>query len=149
MKQTNEYTISQLMVDDHKHIMEHFTTFFMLVNKDKNESLRVLNNLQWELERHLLIEEKEVFLTYPVQSSNDQKMVDRLFADHHEILEKIDSLQKEIKRDEVVDCTSLKALWLRHESFERDVFYPAMDIVVSDVKKKEIYQKVNTLIEER
>jgi len=141
--------LTQLMGDDHRNIMDHFARFFLLANNNNEEALHVLDSLCWELERHLLIEEKEVFLSYPIKGVKDQEMVDRLFKDHREILHMIESIKSKISQNIHVDCSELKTLWIDHEAFERDIFYPTLDTTLSDESKMGIYQKVNTLIEDR
>lgn len=132
----NDLNITLSMEEDHQKIASLFSLFF------KNHDLQTLQQLKWTLERHILIEEKEILTTFPINDQKDQQIIDRLLAEHQTIL---NCLSKMLEEKET-KTTNLNKIWQEHEEFEKEVFYPKLEQVLTEEQKKELSEKVNTLI---
>jgi len=138
--------LNQLMEADHSKINTLFDTFFISYEKDINHILDLLEKLKWEIERHILIEEKEVFTTFLTNYQEDQLMVNRLLDEHRKILAYLDLVKNGLVNGKKIKIDNFQKLWLEHEQFERETFYPELNRKLNQEQKLEITQKVNTLI---
>ena len=124
----NEDSILKIMIKDHCKIEE-------LINNLENSSKlnyesmnKAFNRFEWELEKHIFIEEKAIFTSYnPDDVIEGYKMLPELTKQHNYILNTINNWRKDIrKRRTITDIYSLKEFIIKHKNFEEEKVYPKL-----------------------
>ena len=140
MKKSNE--ISEIMLKDHLKIDELLKT----VKEDmaEGESINELfKKFKWELKRHLIIEERAIFLFYnPPDEKDFIKMFD-VIHEHDILLKDMDNVLETDKNKKILE---LDKLLMKHKTFEDESFYPKLDKELSDFQKEAIIERINSLV---
>lgn len=159
MVETTE--ISDIMLKDHSKIVKLLHDAESQLGKDKKNLKEPFNKLKWELERHIFIEEKVIFIEYAPKEKVDDEveedveevseynvyaMVPDLIKAHNELLKKVGILEKNLAIDKKIDFENLRKLLLDHKHFEEQEFYPKLDKTLDSAQKKNIVDKMHTEI---
>ena len=143
--------ITDIMEKDHGEIVSNLTNFITETARNKQDQaslLKMLDILQWEIDKHLTIEEKELFITFPVNNDADQRHVNKLMKQHEDIRDMLQEIRKTLKQGERIDTTNLRRAWTEHEQYESTVFYPKLEKHLSEKQKAEVIAKINVKVYE-
>ncbi len=130
--------ITRLMVEHHGKLSN------MLEEQDG--SYEKFDRFKWELEKHLFMEEKAIFIYWDPDDPKDKAVVPDLIDEHSKILKLMKELERETKRDQNIDIGELKALLLKHRDFEDAEFYPRLDRELDQGQKKIIKDRIGTMV---
>jgi hypothetical protein len=135
-------TILEIMKKDHLHFHE-------LMDGIEKESIKGVANLEdsfdnfkFEVENHMLIEEKAIFSYLEEDSEAGRISINRLLEDHELLRELINELELELQNSSEVDLSNLKDAWDAHENFEENSFYDRLDEELDTGKKQEIIERI-------
>jgi hemerythrin-like domain-containing protein len=140
--------ILSLMTKDHCKIEELIND---LENKNKidfDSMYKSFNKFEWELEKHIFIEEKAIFTSYkPDNITEGFKMLPELTNQHNFILNTINNWRNDIrKKNLLTNIYSFKEFLIKHKNFEEKEVYPKLDQALSEREKKHIIAKINEII---
>ena len=106
------------------------------------------NKFEWELEKHIFIEEKAIFTSYkPDNVSEGYKMLPELTNQHNFILNTINNWRDYIrKKRNITNIYGFKEFLIKHKNYEEKEVYPKLDQALSENEKKHIIEKINEII---
>ena len=140
MKET--INISDLMVQNHKYIKRLFNVFKKNLKGNNGRVLESFDIFKWEMEKHLLIEEKAIFGFYYSDDSEDYEITLDLIKQHKVILEMLKIIEMDLKNDGVANILEFERLWVKHKRFEDEIFYPELDRKLNNYEKKNIAERI-------
>ncbi len=140
--------ILSLMIKDHCKIEE------LLNNLENNNKIdfesmsKSFYKFEWELEKHIFIEEKAIFTSYrPNNVVEGFKMLPELTNQHNFILNTINNWRDEVrKKRNLTNIYSFKEFLIKHKNYEEKEVYPKLDQALSEREKKHILAKINEII---
>jgi len=140
--------ILSLMTKDHCKIEELIND---LENKNKidfDSMYKSFNKFEWELEKHIFIEEKAIFTSYkPDNITEGFKILPELTNQHNFILNTINNWRNDVrKKNLLTNIYSFKEFLNKHKNFEEKEVYPKLDQALSEREKKHIIAKINEII---
>jgi hypothetical protein len=145
----NESTdILELMVKDHCKIEQLLDKLEANVGKDYPTMMKSFNKFEWELEKHIFVEEKAIFTSYrPEDVTEGYKMLPELTKQHNVILNKLDLMRKDVRnKRKFTDIYGFKEFLIKHKNFEEKDVYPMLDQALDDVQKQLIVERINEII---
>lgn len=144
----NSSNLLALMVKDHCKIEELINTLEKNIEKDTPSVLESFNKFEWNLEKHIFIEEKVIFTSYnPEDIIEGYKMLPELTKQHNILLNKLNLMRKDIRNNRSIsDITSFKEFLLNHKNFEEKNVYPKLNESLDNQQKKIIIEKINEII---
>ena len=145
---SNSSNLLALMVKDHCKIEELINTLEKNIEKDTPSVIELFNRFEWNLEKHIFIEEKVIFTSYnPEDIIEGYKMLPELTKQHNILLNKLNLMRKDIRNNRSIsDITSFKEFLLNHKNFEEKNVYPKLNESLDNQQKKIIIEKINEII---
>jgi hemerythrin superfamily protein len=103
---------------------------------------------EWEVEKHLFIEEKAIFNLYnPKDIYDGYKMLPTLKIQHNFIINKLKNWRSDIENKiKINGFYDFKKFILNHKNFEEKEVYPKLDQILNDNQKKHIINRINEII---
>lgn len=140
--------ILSLMIKDHCRIEELLNNLENSNKIDFESMSKSFYKFEWELEKHIFIEEKAIFTSYrPDNVVEGFKMLPKLTNQHNFILNTINNWRNEIrKKRNLNDIYSFKEFLNKHKNYEEKEVYPKLDQALSEREKKHIIAKINEII---
>lgn len=140
--------ILPIMVKDHCKIEKLLDEFEESTQKDHETILRSFNKFEWELEKHIFIEEKAIFTSYnPKDVVEGYAMLPELTKQHNVLLNKLNNMRRDIyRRTKPTDLYGFKDFLMGHKTFEEKEVYPKLDNDMDNKSKKIILDKINEII---
>ena len=134
--------ITLAMLKHHAIVNKLLLDFEKVPENDTYEFVKLFNLFKWNLNKHMFIEEENIF---PVSDRNNKKEMNELknlLKDHKDIREIVENLYEEILDERKPNAQILRELLMTHEKREVESFYPLLDSRLSEEKKKDILEKV-------
>jgi len=143
------YYILPIMIKDHEKIEQLLNTLEKDMDKDFKTMKKSFHNFEWELEKHIFIEEKAIFTYYsPTDTSYGYKMLPLVTKQHNYILNMLNNWRKDIVKNHFIsNITELKEFIIKHKEYEEKELYPKLDESVDENEKKHIIDKIGQIIE--
>ncbi|KYK24850.1 hypothetical protein AYK24_05540 [Thermoplasmatales archaeon SG8-52-4] len=143
----NENSILKIMIKDHCKIEELINNLENSSKLDYGSMNKAFNKFEWELEKHIFIEEKAIFTSYnPDDVIEGYKMLPELTKQHNYILNNLNNWRKDIrKRRTITDIYSLKEFIIKHKNFEEEKVYPKLDESLTEDVKQNIIEKIKEI----
>jgi hemerythrin superfamily protein len=140
--------ILPLMVKDHCKIEKLLDEFESNADKDHTTAFNSFNKLEWELEKHIFIEEKAIFTSYnPKDVVEGYAMLPELTKQHNVLLNKLNNMRRDVyRRTKPTDLYGFKEFLIGHRTFEEKDVYPKLDKNLDNESKKIILSKINEII---
>lgn len=142
--------ILNLMVKDHCKIQNLLDDFEEKTKQDHKAMVKSFHKFEWELEKHVFVEEKAIFTTYnPEDVTEGYKMLPELTKQHNIILNKLSNMRQDIlKRRSIQDISGFKEFLTRHKNYEEQEVYPQLDEALDESQKKIIIDRINEIVSE-
>jgi hypothetical protein len=141
-------TISHFLIDDHKTIVELISELEREWHKEWHENVpSILKKLRWELERHMYLEEKALFLYCELLDEFNEEFRSKLQKDHDWLLDQIKNFENHISilKDDFFD--NLKDKLQGHIEFEIDQFYRKLDEISTPKHTEQIINAITQAIQ--
>ena len=140
--------ILSYMIKDHCKIEELINDLENKSKIDFDSMSKSFNKFEWELEKHIFIEEKAIFTSYkPDNITEGFKMLPQLTNQHNFILNTINNWRDDIRnKRNITNINSFKEFLIKHKSFEEKEVYPKLDESLSEREKKHIVAKISEII---
>ena len=133
--------ISDLMRKNHYRIEQLLKEFKTIYEKNPKLRFSSFDKFKWELEKHLFIEEKAIFIFYSPKDAEDFDTIPNLVQEHRKMLELLNKIENNLKSKNV-DISELLKLLIKHRNFEDGTLYPKLDRELEDSKKKIIIERL-------
>ena len=139
--------ILPIMVEDHCKIEKLLDEFEENAKKDYPSMRESFYRFEWELEKHLFVEEKAIFTQYsPDNISEDYKMLPVVTEQHNFIINKLNNWRKDIRnKRSITDISELKEFLIKHREYEEKELYPRLDQTLDAKQKKHIINRVHQI----
>ena len=132
---------------DHGKIVKLFLDVEKSIGMEILSTMKVFDTFEWELEKHIFIEEKAVFSSYkPTNIVEGYKMVPELIQQHNDILNRLRMMRKNLMWQRPIDYDEFKELIMAHKTFEEVSLYPKLDQELDASQKEEIMKKIREII---
>ena len=143
----NENSILKIMIKDHCKIEELINNLENSSKLDYESMNKAFSRFEWELEKHIFIEEKAIFTSYnPEDVIEGYKMIPELTKQHNYILNTLNNWRDDIrKRRTITDIYSLKEFIIKHKNFEEEKVYPKLDESLTEDVKQNIIEKIKEI----
>jgi hemerythrin-like domain-containing protein len=139
--------ILDLMMKDHGKIVKLLLDVEKSIGMELISTMKVFDTFEWELEKHIFIEEKAIFTSYkPTNIVEGYKMVPELIQQHNDILNRLRVMRKNLMWQRPIDYDEFKELILAHKTFEEASLYPKLDQELDVAQKEEIMKKIREII---
>jgi len=140
--------ILSLMIKDHCKIEGLINDLDQKSKIDFDSMIKSFNKFEWELEKHIFIEEKAIFTSYkPDDVIEGFKMLPELTNQHNYILNTINNWRFDVrKKRNLININSFKEFLIKHKNYEEKEVYPKLDQALSEHEKKHIIAKINEII---
>jgi hemerythrin-like domain-containing protein len=139
--------ILDLMIKDHGKIVKLLLDVEKSIGMELISTMKVFDTFEWELEKHIFIEEKAIFTSYkPTNIVEGYKMVPELIQQHNDILNRLRVMRKNLMWQRPIDYTEFKELIMAHKTFEEASLYPKLDQELDVSQKEEIIKKIREII---
>jgi hemerythrin-like domain-containing protein len=140
--------ISSLMIKDHCKIEELLKIFEEKSKDDFEQTKKAFDKFEWELEKHIFIEEKAIFSSYnPDDLVEGFKMLPELTKEHNFIINFLNNWRHDIRKKRIItNISTFKEYLYRHRDFEEEKVYPNLDEFLSNDDKKIIVAKINEIV---
>jgi iron-sulfur cluster repair protein YtfE (RIC family) len=139
--------ILDLMIKDHGKIVKLLLDVEKSIGMELVSTMNVFDTFEWELEKHIFIEEKAIFTSYkPTNIVEGYKMVPELIQQHNEILNKLRVMRKNLMWQRPIDYTAFKEFIMAHKTFEEASLYPKLDQELDVSQKEEIIKKIREFV---
>ncbi len=139
--------VTDLLLNDHCKIERSIGSFIDSLGKE--ESYNNIENLLWQIEKHIFIEERVIFTFLRKTDKEDYKSIPELEREHDEILRIMDDINLNLidKKDQVVLelVKDMKKIILNHKKFEEEKIYPKLDVELSEEQKNIILGRINDI----
>ena len=144
----SEYDILPLMVKDHSKIELLIDKLEENAKGDPSTMIKSFNKLEWELEKHIFVEEKAIFTSYnPEDVTIGYKMLPELTKQHNDILNRLNIMRKDVRSRRIIkDVYSFKEFMINHKTFEEREVYPKLDEALDETQKRQIIDKINEIV---
>ena len=132
---------------DHGKIVKLLLDVEKSIGMELISTMKVFDTFEWELEKHIFIEEKAVFSSYkPTNIVEGYKMVPELIQQHNDILNRLRVMRKNLMWQRPIDYDEFKELIMAHKTFEEASLYPKLDQELDVSQKEEIMKKIREII---
>jgi iron-sulfur cluster repair protein YtfE (RIC family) len=139
--------ILDVMVRDHGKIVKLLLDVEKSIGMELVSTMKVFDTFEWELEKHIFIEEKAIFTSYsPTNIAEGYKMVPELIKQHNDILNRLRVMRKDLLWKRPVNFIEFKELIMAHKTFEEASLYPKLDAELGTAQKEEIIQKISEIV---
>jgi hemerythrin-like domain-containing protein len=139
--------ILDVMVRDHGKIVKLLLDVEKSIGMELVSTMKVFDTFEWELEKHIFIEEKAIFTSYsPANIAEGYKMVPELIKQHNDILNRLRVMRKDLLWERPVDFMEFKELIMAHKTFEEASLYPKLDAELGTAQKEEIIRKISEIV---
>jgi hemerythrin superfamily protein len=144
----NDISILKLMIKDHSKLVNLINNLEEKSKENFKSMKDAFTKFEWELEKHIFIEEKAIFTDYnPEDITEGYKMLPELTKQHNYIINALNNWRDDVQKGRIItDVNSFKEFLINHRSFEEEKVYPQLDESLQDEKKKHIINKINEII---
>ena len=139
--------LTDLMVRDHGKIVKMLHDVEKSIGMELVSTMKVFDTFEWELEKHIFIEEKAIFTSYnPKNVTEGYRMVPQLIQQHNELLNKLQVMRKDLQWQRPVRFEEFRELLLTHKTFEEVSLYPKLDLELSVAQNEDIMKKIREIL---
>ena len=144
----SENAILPLMVKDHCKIEKLLDQLEESTKKDQSTMIKLFNKFEWELEKHIFVEEKAIFTSYnPKDISEGYKMLPELTKQHNYIVNQLNIWRKDVRnKRKINNFYEFKKFLIKHKDFEEKEVYPNLDQSLNEEQKKHIIDRINEFV---
>jgi len=144
----SENDILPCMIKDHCKIENLLDDFQENIEKEYSLMKKSFTKFEWELEKHIFVEEKAIFTSYhPEDVSEGYKMLPELTIQHNFILNQLNNWRRDFQSKKKIDgLNKFKKFLIKHKEFEEKEIYPKLDQSMDEKQKKYIIDRLDEII---
>jgi hypothetical protein len=135
--------ITIIMIKEHKIIENLLEEFENINNKDSVHAKNVFETFVWNLEKHMLLEEKTLSSVYSAWNLN-MDGISEILKDHGDIM----VLVKRIKNSpsDPSNILLLREFLENHFMFEETFLYPNLEVILNGKQKEFLIERAQEII---
>ncbi len=137
--------ITLAMLKQHQIVNKFLEDSEKISEDDIYQFVKLFNLFKWNLNKHLFIEEENIFPVVDSTNKKELNQIQGLLNDHKDIRKIIDNFDEEIGDGIRPNTSILRELLFKHEGREIDDFYPILDKRLTSDKRKEILEKIKEI----
>lgn len=143
----NDKSILKIMIKDHCKIEELINDLEKSSKSNFESITAAFNKFEWELEKHIFIEEKAIFTSYnPEDVIEGYKMLPELTKQHNYIINTLNNWREDVRKRRILkDVYSFKEFIIKHKNFEEEKVYPRLDESLTEDVKRHIITKIKEI----
>ena len=135
------------MVNDHAKILKLLKKVSSHTKQDTKSLLRSFHTFEWNLEKHIFVEERAVFTSYnPEHVFEGYDVFLELSKEHTVILEKLKEIKEDLLQGKGVELLELRKLLIKHKNFEEQSIYPTLDQEINESEKHYIIERIKEIV---
>jgi iron-sulfur cluster repair protein YtfE (RIC family) len=139
--------IVDLMTQDHGKIVKLLHDVEKSLGMELISTMKVFDTFEWELEKHIFLEEKAIFTSYnPTNIKEGYKMVPELVQQHNDLLNRLRVMRRDLMWKKPAHFDEFKELLLSHKTFEETSLYPKLDQELNQTQKEEIVKRIKEFV---
>jgi len=139
-------SLTDLMVVEHARIQEMLEEVNIASYEDKMRALETFNRFKLNIEKHFMIEEKAIVQMLNSISGIEVNDTFTLMEQHGRIIAMVRKVEDDISHGDYSKIQDLMTMLEEHSDFENQTFYPHLDKKLSEDRKIEIIEKVNSMM---
>lgn len=105
----------------------------------------MVNDFQWELEKHFFVEEKVIFKSASEGQPEIYKIIVQLLEEHDIMLKMLEGVKSQLAKKLPTNLSKFGNLLTEHRIIEEHKLYPDLDSRLNDEEKKLIISRINQL----
>ncbi len=143
----NDKSILKIMIKDHCKIEELINDLEKSSKSNFESMTNAFSKFEWELEKHIFIEEKAIFTSYsPEDVIEGYKMLPELTKQHNYIINTLNNWREDVRKRRIIkDVYSFKEFIIKHKNFEEEKVYPKLDKSLTYNVKQQIIAKIKEI----
>ncbi len=135
-------SITIAMLRHHQIINKNLLDFEKVSKDDTYKMNKLFNVFKWNLNKHLFVEEENIFPIADRKNKIELKQLQNLLKDHRDIKKIVENLYEELMDNVKPNTSILRELLYAHEGRETESFYPLLDKRLPAEKKKEVLSRI-------
>jgi hemerythrin superfamily protein len=141
-------TLVEIMVNDHARLEHLLDKLEDHVDDDYPTMRKAFNTFEWELEKHLFVEEKAIFTQYnPEDITEGYKMLPVITKQHTFIVSTLDTWRKQVRNNERLEgFHDFKQFLIKHKKYEENDVYPRLDASLTEEQKRHIIERIQEIV---
>lgn len=141
----NDNRLLKLMIAHHG-LIEVLLAVFKDSLSDSEKAPKALGDFRWQAEKHFFAEEKVNFRFVFYNQEDLYKIIRHLIEEHSQILEMINSIERQLQEKKKVELDALSDLLREHRETEEKILYPQMDELLSQYQKDLMIERINEIV---
>lgn len=141
----NSNTILDLMIGHHTLIEVLLTTLRDNLSQSVEVIEKSLSELQWELEKHIFVEETVIFKLCDDPNSKNCEIAQNLVKEHDKMLEMLNDLKEDLTEGKEVAVSEFQKLLTSHRETEERDLYPELDRELDKAQKESVIARINEI----
>ena len=139
--------LTELMIKDHGKIVKMLHDVEKSIGMELISTMKVFDTFEWELEKHMFVEEKAIFTSYnPENVATGYRMMPTLIQQHNELYNMLQVMRKDLTWQRPAKFEEFRQFLLSHKTFEEESLYPKLDQELSVKQKEDIIKKIREIL---
>lgn len=139
-------TILTLMLRDHGEILKLLNVFKKSVGGDSKAMVKAFDRFNWQLERHMFVEERVIFKKDLPISNDSYGMVQKVLDDHKMISSMLNEIGQALGKKSKIDTLRLEKFLVAHKNMEEIELYPRLEDELNPALKAFMVDQIKTRI---
>jgi len=141
-------TLVEIMIKDHARLEHLLDKLEKHIDDDYPLMRKAFNTFEWELEKHLFVEEKAIFTQYhPEDTIQGYKMLPVIIKQHTYIVNVLDTWRKQVRNNQRLEgFHEFKQFLIKHKKFEESDVYPLLDEGLTEEQKQRMIDRIQQIV---
>ena len=141
-------TLVELMMNDHARLERLLDKLEDHVDADYPMMRKAFNTFEWELEKHLFVEEKAIFTQYsPDDIAEGYQMLPVITKQHTFIVNTLDTWRKQVRNNQRLEgFHDFKQFLIKHKKYEENDVYPRLDESLTEEQKRHMIERIQEIV---
>jgi len=145
--------ITSFYTHDHDELDGYFKEFQELKRQDYPQAKEYFNKFKFGLQRHIVWEEEILFLLFEEKTGmKESGPTEVMRQEHKQIAQYMEALHTKVQHQDPETDLEEQLLWnllKQHNMKEESILYPAIDQLVSDKERQNVFGKMEALPEHK
>ena len=141
-------TLVEIMIKDHARLEHLLDKLEEHIDDDYPIMRKAFNTFEWELEKHLFVEEKAIFTQYhPEDIVQGYKMLPVIIKQHTYMVNVLDTWRKQVRNNQRLEgFHEFKQFLIKHKKFEESDVYPHLDEGLTEEQKQRMIDRIQQIV---
>jgi hemerythrin superfamily protein len=141
-------TLVEIMMNDHARLERLLDKLEDHVDADYPMMRKAFNTFEWELEKHVFVEEKAIFTQYsPDDIAEGYQMLPVITKQHTFIVNILDTWRKQVRNNQRLEgFHDFKQFLIKHKKYEENDVYPRLDESLTEEQKRHMIERIQEIV---